>query len=289
MKLKLNAIQETAALLIIFAIGAIIKNNFQMQIFIHLAATVGFGVIIFYVFKYITKQQKNIWNTIISCLLIFLVLHYGAKPTDNLATMLVVAFVVFSKYFMEWRGSPIFNPVVLGFLALELLSNFIPSLKLSFLSWWGASFSFGPIPVTLILMALWIIFSFKVWRKWAAALSYLGFFAIFALLAPIIIKGSTFPAALEFIKFTFANSTIYFFTFLMLAEPRTSPLMKHQQVIYGLLAAIFSTLFLLTNFPTSDLLAILVPNLYFFIIRWMMLRKMQAAKPPQNNNVNQIS
>lgn len=272
MKLKLNAIQETAALLIIFAIGAIIKNNFQLQIFIHLAATLGFGVIIFYVFKYLTQQNKNIWNTIISCLIIFLVLHYGSKPTDALATMLVVAFVIFSKYFMEWKGSPIFNPVVLGFFALELLSNFIPSLKLNFISWWGASYSFGTIPVTLILIAIWTIFSFKVWRKWPAALSYLGFFLI-GIFITMPLKGDA--SALDFIKFTFLNSTIYFFTFVMFAEPRTSPLMRNQQIIYGFIGAIFSIISITTNFPTTDLLAILIPNLYFFIMKWRMLNNLK--------------
>jgi Na+-translocating ferredoxin:NAD+ oxidoreductase RnfD subunit len=178
---------------------------------------------------------------------------------------------------MEWKGSPIFNPVVLGFFVLEILSDFIPSLKLSFVSWWGASFSFGPVPVALILIAIWIIFSFKVWRKWAAALSYLGFFAIFAFIA-LSFNTTAGQSALDFLKFTFLNSTIYFFTFVMLAEPRTSPLMKHQQIIYGLIAAIFSTISLLTNFPTSALLAILVPNLYFFILKWLMIRKMTAGK-----------
>lgn len=281
MKLKLNPIQETTLLLILLSIGAIIKNSFHLQIFMHLGATLGFGVIIFYVFKYFTNQNKNVWNTIISCLIIFLLLHYGAKPIDVLVTTLVIAFVVFSKFFMEYKGSPIFNPVVLGFFLLEILSNFIPSLKLSFVSWWGASYSFGPVPITLILMAIWIIFSFKVWRKWAVALSYLGFFAIFAFLAPIILTGETFQSSLDLLKFTFANSTIYFFTFMMLAEPRTSPLMRHQQIIYGLIAAIFSTISLLTNFPTSALLAILVPNLYFFILKWLMIRRLSTVSISQ--------
>ena len=278
MKLKLNATQEIALLLILLAAGAIFRNNFQMQIFIHLGATLGFGVIIFYVFKFLTKQNKNIWNTIISCLIIFLLLHYGSKPTDALSTMLVVAFVVFSKFFMEYKGSPIFNPVVLGLFALEILANFIPSLNLTFVSWWGASYSFGSIPITLILIAIWIIFSFKNWRKWAVALSYLGFFAVLAFSVLSLFHAPSTQSALDWLKFAFTDSTIYFFTFIMLAEPRTSPLMKSQQVIYGLLAAIFSTIYLTTNFPTSDLLAILVPNLYFFITKWLMLRKSQAPK-----------
>lgn len=279
MKLKLNATQETTLFLVLFAIGAIVKNNFQMQIFIHLGATVGFGVIIFYVFKYLTKQNKNILNTIISCLIIFLVLHYGSKPTDALVAMLVVAFVVFSKFFMEWKGSPIFNPVVLGFFLLEIFSHIFPALDVSFVSWWGASYSLGSIPVALIMMAIWVIFSFKVWRKWAVALSYLGFFAI-AAFASMQISGD--QTALSFLKFTFTDTTIYFFTFVMLAEPRTSPLMRTQQIIYGIIGAIFSTIAILTNFPTTALLAILIPNLYFFITKYLMIKKMQAAKinPP---------
>lgn len=279
MKLKLNPIQQTTLVLILFSIGAIIKNNFQLQIFMHLGATLGFGVIIFYVFKYLTNKKKNIWNTIISCLIIFLLLHYGAKPIDVLVTTLVITFVVFSKFFMEYKGSPILNPVVLGFFLLEILSNFIPSLKLSFISWWGVGYSLTTSPVSIIaiiiyiIFAIWIIFSFKVWRKWAVALSYLGFFAVFATLAPMIFTGETFQSSLDLIKFIFLNSTIYFFTFVMLAEPHTSPLVKHQQIIYGLIAAIFSTISLLTNFPTSALLAILVPNLYFFIEKWLMLKQ----------------
>jgi hypothetical protein len=278
MKLKLNPTHEIAILLILLSVGAIIKNNFHLQVFMHLGATLGFGVIIFYVFKYLKKQEKNIWNTIISCLIIFLLLHYGAKPIDVLVTTLVIAFVVFSKFFMEWKGSPIFNPVVLGFFALEIFSNFIPSLKLSFVSWWGASYSFGAVPVALILIAIWTIFSFKAWRKWPVALSYLGFFAIFSILAPIIFKGSTLQSSFDLAKFIFTNSTIYFLAFIMLAEPRTSPLMRNQQIIYGLIAAVFSTISLLTNFPTSSLLAILVPNLYFFIEKWLRIRKMTAVK-----------
>lgn len=284
MKLKLNATQETAALLILFTIGAVVRNNFQMQIFIHLAATVGLGVIIFYVFKYLTKKTKNIWNTIISCLIIFLIIHYGAKPTDALATMLVVTFVVFSKYFMEWKGSPIFNPVVLGFFGLEVLAKFIPSLQLSFLSWWGTGYSFISSPIDIlsitlcIIFGIWILFSFKTWRKWGVALSYLAFLAISILL---FYKVSPGEGQFDFLKFTFTNSTVYFFAFVMLSEPRTSPMLKHQQVIYGFLAAIFSTLSFTTNFPTSALLAILVPNLYFFIVKWLTLRNMQTSKPLQ--------
>ncbi len=277
MKLKLNSTQEITILLQLLAIGAIVKNNFQLQIFIHLAATVGFGIIIFYVFKYLTNQNKNIANTIISCLIIFLVLHYGSKPTDALTTMFIITLVIFSKFFIKWKGSPIFNPVVLGLFALELFANIFPSINLNFISWWGASYSFGSIPFALILIAIWIIFSFKNWRKWPVALSYLIFFTIGAF---ITMQMAGDPSILDFLKFTFTDSTIYFFAFIMLCEPRTSPLMRKQQIIYGLIAAIFSTLYLTTNFPTSSLLAILIPNLYFFITKWMMIKKM--AKPKNN-------
>lgn len=280
MKLKLNPTQQITCLLLIFAIGAIFKNNFSSQIFIHLAATLGFGLILFYALQKITKQNKNISNTIISCLIIFLVLHYGMKPADAFAAMLVTFVVLISKFFLEWKGSPIFNPVVLGLFVLEILTLLIPSFQASFVSWWGASYSLwpGPITFTLILMAVWIIFSFRSWRKWPVAITYLASFCVLLL---IFYKGVEAFSMADMLKANFFNSTIYFFTFIMLSEPRTSPMLKKHQIIYGLLAGIISTVGSLTNFPTSTMLAILIPNLYFFLTKWFMIKKMQAR---QTNN-----
>ncbi|MBI5754557.1 RnfABCDGE type electron transport complex subunit D [Candidatus Peregrinibacteria bacterium] len=268
MELKLNSAQQAAGILAVFAIGAITKNDFHSQVLIHLAATLGFGLILFYIFQALTKQTKNIWNTVISCLIIFLVLHYGLKPTDAFAAMIATFVVLVSKFFLEWKGSPIFNPVVLGLFVLELLALIFPNFQNSFTSWWGASYS-------LILIALWMAFYLKTYRKWALTLSYL---IVFALGVLIFYKAPPSGGnSLDFLKFTFTDSTIYFFTFVMLAEPRTSPLLKKQQIIYGTMAGIISILSLLTNFPTSALLAILIPNFYFFITKWLMLRKMANA------------
>lgn len=270
MKLKLNPTRQAVIILLLFVLGAIIKN-FSAQIFIHLAATLGFGLILFYILQKITKQSKNISNTIISCLILFLVLHYGLKPTDAFAAMIATFVVLISKFFLEWKGSPIFNPVVLGLFVLEILTLFIPSFQMSFTSWWGVSYSLwpGPITFTLILIAIWIVFCFRSWRKWAVAVTYL----LGSLVLTSITEGFS-----AFLQSIFANSTIYFFTFVMLSEPRTSPMLRKHQIIYGLLAAIISTISMLTGFPTSALLAILIPNFYFFITKWMMMKKMQAAK-----------
>lgn len=280
MKLKLNPTQQITFVLTLLALGAIV-SNFSTQIFIYMAATLGFGLILFYALQKITKQNKNIYNTIISCLIIFLVLHYGMKPSDALAAMLVTFVVLISKFFLEWKGSPIFNPVVLGLFVLEILTFLIPSFQASFISWWGASYSLwpGPITFTLILMAIWIVFCFKSWRKWAVAISYL----LGTLVLTMIFYKSVeaYPLTLA-LKGMFLDSTIYFFTFIMLSEPRTSPILKKHQIVYGLLAAIISTIGALTNFPTSILLAILIPNLYFFLTKWFMIRKMQAK---QNNTL----
>lgn len=283
MKLKLNPTQQITFVLTLLALGAIVSNNFKTAILIHLLATVGFGFLLFFIFKFFSKQQKNILNTVISCLIIFLICHYtDMMGTSSVISAATITFItIFSKFFLEWKGSPIFNPVVLGLFVLEILTLLIPGFQASFVSWWGASYSLWPglITFTLILMAIWIVFCFKSWRKWAVAITYLASYFILLL---ILYKGVEAYSVIDMMKATFLDSTIYFFTFVMLSEPRTSPMLKKHQVIYGLLAAIISIIGTLTNFPTSMLLAILIPNLYFFLTKWFMIRKMQAKQttPP---------
>ncbi len=279
MKLKLNPTQQITFVLTLFALGAIVSNNFKMAILIHFLATVGFSLFLFFVFKFLSKKQKNISNTVISSLIIFLLLHYiNTTGSSSFLPALIVTFVtIFYKFFLEWKGAPIFNPVAFGFLILFLISKVIPGIDTPFISWWGASYQLFELPFTLILIALWIIFWFKNWRKWYLFFTYLTATAI--IIAIFYIPDPTTNAGrFDFLKFTFSHSTIYFLTSIMLAEPRTSPILKSQQVIYGLIAAVFYTSQIFFGIPGSVILGLLAPNLYFFITKWLMIRKMQGAR-----------
>lgn len=288
MELKLNPIQRVCLLLGLFALGAIIDNDFQPQVFIHLAGTLGFGLILFAIFSKIFGQKKNFWNTVISCLILFLVLHYGnfgnAGGIDYMLAIsaLIATFVtVFSKFFLEYKGSPIINPAILGLFILIIIGKIFPDNIAPVMSWWGASFKFGvensltdgvlQIPVSMILILIWIVFGLKTWRKFPAFFSFLTSFAVLIAIFYQAPEGST---KLDFLKFAFLqDSTIYFMASIMLVEPRTSPVLKFQQIIYGFIAGIFWLLYVLSGTTVLMPLTIIVPNLYFFLMKWLKGRK----------------
>lgn len=280
MKLKLNPPQQIALILGLLSLGAIMAGKFQIQILIHLAATLGSGLILFFIFKLISRQNKNIWNTIISCLIIFLVLHPGNWESTAgyvFATPALIAtfITVSSKFFLEYKGSPIINPAILGLLVLTILAKIFPGNINFFTSWWGASFKIQEIPLSLIIIAAWIIFGLKTWRKFPVFFTYLITYAVLILI--FLIKAPAESSGLDFLKFTFTDSTIYFLTSIMLVEPRTSPVLKSQQIIYGIIAAIFSTLYVLFGMEILMLLAIIVPNLYFFFTKIINTQQNRTA------------
>ena len=282
MKLKINPTQRVAIILALCAIGAIWTNwaNFSTKIFLHLATTLGFGLILFYIFKFISKKPKNIWNTAISCLILFLVINYGFANSDLVFPLIATFITIFSKFYLEPKGSPIINPVVLGLLLGLLITKFIPGLD--FISWWGASYKIPlgfvnySLNLPLVLIFLWIIGGLNLWRKLPLLISFLVFHAAFLTIKSLI----TNPQNFDFLIYTFTTGTIYFFAAIMLIEPRTSPMLKKQQIIYALIAAIiYNTL---TYFKIShfDLLTIAGANLYFFATKFIKFNKPAPMTPP---------
>ncbi len=262
MKFKLNPLQKITAILSIYSLAAILINLDQEVIY-HLFATVGFALLLFVIFSKLSGKKKNIYNTLISSLIIFLVLHYGVETKDLIYPLLATFITIFTKFFLELKGSPIINPVVFGLLLAHLLTMIIPGLEPLFISWWGAGYSYNGIPIALIIIAVWILLLFKTWRKFPALISFLALHAI-------IIAAQQ---DIEFLKFTFTDATIYFFASIMLIEPRTSPILKKDQIIYGILAALVYNGLKYIGLNHFDLLAIVVANLYFFIQKQQKLKR----------------
>lgn len=286
MKLKLNPTQQVCLILGLLAIGATIANNFSEAIFIHLTSTLGFGLFLFFIFKWLSGKPKNIWNTVISCLIIFLILHpttyFENVTTSYIVTLTATFTIIFSKFFLEYKGSPIINPVIFGLLIITILSLIFKEKFQTLTSWWGASFKIQEIPASFIIITVWIIFGLKSWKKFPIFFTYLITFA-----ALILIFYETPPESskLDFLKFIFTDSTTYFLASIMLVEPHTSPILKSQQIIYGLIAAVFSIIYLFSNTPQLHrwpiviivllpLLPIIVPNLYFFLAKTIKTRQL---------------
>lgn len=265
MKLKLNPIQKTTTTLLLLALGAVLANP-RLEVAIHLATTLIFTLVLFFILKKITQKNKNLHNSIISSLIIFLLINYiGPGNSATIYTLTAILISTCSKFFLEPKGLPIINPAVLGLLASYGISK-IPGMPAMLISWWGTNYQFH-IPLALTIIALWTIMGLKSWRKWSIFFSFLISHAIlnFAL-----------NQNLELLKFIFSDGTIYFFTAIMLIEPKSSPILKKQQVFYGIIAALAYNAGVYAHVPNFDLWSIAIANVSFFIIK--NLKTPQIAK-----------
>lgn len=116
------------------------------------------------------------------------------------------------------------NPTVFAILfGIFFAKLFLESSP--FVSWWGTSFN---EPLTFIILLIWCAFGLKSWRK------YYCFFAFLLTYGLLTLGISEF----EYFKFIFTTGTIYFLAGFMLIEPKTSPVKKSEQVVFGVAAAL---------------------------------------------------
>ncbi len=260
MKLKLNPIQQTTFFLIVYALFAI-GFNWSAEVLIHLGATIGFGLILFFLFKTIFKKPKVLSNTLITTLILFLLLHYGTGEItfqSLIAPLLATFIAVFIKFFLEIKGAPLVNPVVAALLLTYFITKYLPQTELAFISWWGAAFQ-GYI--SLALIAAWIVFGLYRWRKLPIVFSFLVFHLIILF----------FTQSTEAIKFVFSDATIYFYLGIMLIEPRTSPIQTGPQIAYAAIAVIGYNLMNYYKIPHYDLWSIALANAHYFLFKGLQV------------------
>lgn len=265
MQLKLTPTNQVTLTLALISAGAI-YNTPSRETLIHFLLTVVFATILFYIFKFLTKKPKELSNTLTTSLIIFLVVHNFATPPDIYFTLAITFLAIASKFLLTWRNMPIVNPAVFGILAAFFLGKLFSLTP--FVSWWGAAYVIPTpefaLPFALIILAIWIIFGLKNWRKFPLLITFLLAHAILLF---------AFTKNLETLKFIFTDATIYFLAAIMLIEPKTSPILTRQQIIFALIAALSFNVVNYFNLPLAELFGILVANLYFFGQKYLMIRK----------------
>lgn len=272
MNFKLDPIKRFALFLMVFA-GVALGYNWSVDVLFHLVVTLGFGLMLYTLYTRFSTKHKNVWDTVITCLLIFLLLHYGNNLSAAIYPLIATFLAITLKFFVEWKSSPIVNPTAAALLVTAGIGALI-GWELPFVSWWGASFwalPFG-VSVSSLLIATWILGGLYVWRKW---------WIFFSFLVPhFVLYYFTFYQAsgdLEALKFILTDSTIYFLVAIMLVEPKTSPFVRWKQISYGLLAfAIYNALGIL-GVPYFELFALIGANLFNAGLKWKPSPKLAPA------------
>lgn len=294
MNIKVNFLRsplwQTIFFLVVLAMAAIISQivhaSHSLEIIgklsSHLTATLGIALMWYFIFQKIWHRKKNLENTIITALILFLTINY---PND-IASFFTICFAttgaMIMKIFFVIQKKPILNPVIAGILTGVLVTFFFPDIRF-FAHWWGVSFekifeiANIPIKISFIFLLLWIIFGLWKWRK---------FPTFFAFLATVFLIFFLTGRPWGFIGFTFLDSTILFYAGMMLIEPKTSPVKWNEQIGFGVLAGgFFAGLNSFLPFADSfgnfvlsltyyyDIVALLVANLAFVGMRILLGRK----------------
>lgn len=253
MKFKLDPTKKLVVMLSLFA-ALVTAFNFSGSVLLHLCTTLGFSLILYWLYSTFSSKHKNIWNTVITGLIIFLVLHHGVTAPAIVAPLLATFFAITIKFFIEYRGSPIVNPAAAGILLSAAIVTVVFQDS-ALVSWWGASFQ-GKLSLVLILF--WLAFGVKKWAKWQ---SVLGFLLANAVL--LVLRGQPW----SFIQYVYLDSTIYFLAAIMLIDPRTSPVRARQQWAFGLVAAVAYNILLEYGVSYAGLFSIITANLAWLMVK----------------------
>ena len=197
-----------------------------------------------------TKSWRIPETAIISGLFIGTILGEG-----ELWYIVVIASAIamLSKHIIRFKGKNIFNPASFGLVAVSIIFSVSHG-------WWASSNIYATI-----LFGLFIAYWFQRFHL------VLGFWVPFALLSVFLTLFVT-KQPLDVVG-PFLNNTALFFSFLMLTEPKTSPIQPKGRVMFGVLVAIFYLIFRFFTPGNSILLGLLLANLFVPFINKIEMKR----------------
>lgn len=275
--------------LMIYEINQAMRLHYIIAISTTYIVSFGYWVINFYTKKF---SNLNFLHVGITATIVFLLIH----PTAPwwVFGLAVGASLVFKSLF-RYKGQPIFNPAAMGVYMTYLISLSLVNLGLlrypAIESWWGGDllFTFAekyPIfwIIPMVLFAGLVYYADR-FRKLVHGVIYFVTYLILYVLYTVVLKGTELLVP-QFIMATFTSSYI-FLTFVMVTEPKTSPILKNQQIWLGIVGG--SILFLCTNIIPENTqglgmfsvtsFALLLLNLVTFFVKNKRMFQSQTSSP----------
>lgn len=146
-------------------------------------------------------------------------------------------------------GGPVFNPAA--------LTAFVMSFFGFFPSWWGTNFSPRlplieegiSIAVLITLpLASYVVYKYK--KHWISIAAVLAFTLVYV----ILLKESPL--------FIVLDGTLIFFLLVMAVEPKTTPILQKEQVIFGIIVGSLISIGIYFHWLEAYTMALLIGNLY---------------------------
>lgn len=209
----------TAVVLSFF--GFLAYNPFDILLDSLIAVSV--SVIANYVFARLFKAITNIESVFITALILVLIIPVKF-PTNIAFFVFASIFAMGAKYLLTIEKRHVFNPAAVSVLVISFISNFSAT-------WWIGT----PIMLPFVLIG-----GFLLIRKIRRETLVFNFLLVYFFLIAVgtLLHGLSVISIISTFQLSIFHSALFFFTFVMLTEPITSPTTKKLQGYYGYLAAL---------------------------------------------------
>lgn len=214
---------------------------------------VGICVIANFVFAKIYDAVTNVESVFITALIIALIIPLNFSY--NLKFFIEAGVISMgAKYLLTIEKRHLFNPAAVAIVILSLLTNFSAT-------WWIGT----PMMVPWVLAGGLLLM-----RKTRRERMVFNFLIAYLLIVGVgvVISSWTLVSVISTWKYSVLNSALFFFTFVMLTEPMTSPATKKLQGYYGFLVALlYSTPQLkVISIGLTPEIALCIGNVFSYII-----------------------
>ncbi len=243
--------QVLTAVLVSYVAYALILSVFGVLVYgisellLSLLVVVASVVVTHYILVSLTKAPGNIWSSILTGLIIFLIFTPTASA-GGLAVLAAVAVIsVVSKYIVKYRNAHLINPVALA----AVLSGVF---DLAYASWWVGTAWFAPL---LLLGGLLVVLKIRrLPMVVAGVLASLCMVFVYALIRDSV--------SLSMFNGILLASPLWFFMTIMVTEPLSTPAGGRAQILYGTFIGLLSQMpFSLGPLFNSPELTLMIANL----------------------------
>jgi ferredoxin-NADP reductase len=211
------------------------------------------------------EAQTNFESAYISALILALIITPAKSLHDYMFLFWAAALTMASKFILAAYKKHIFNPVAIS----VVLTSFILGQPAS---WWVGTASM--LPLVLIIGILIV----RKIQRWDLVFTFLATTLFVSLSVAFFIHSSVVTIA----KAEILDSSLFFFAFIMLTEPLTTPPTKTLQIYYGIIVGLlFSYGIHLGNLYFTPELALVIGNVFSYIVspkQKLMLKLKEKVK-----------
>src|SRR3989338_6796368 len=162
------------------------------------------------------KLPMNSESSLLTALILSLIITPGRTYESFLLLLSAALLAMASKYIFAISGKHLFNPAALGAVVVALFFE-------QGATWWAG----GNLPMLPLVLIGGILVARKL-RHADLVLAFLGV-ALLSILLPVVVSGGELLPAL---RSALINGSLFFFAFVMLVEPLTTPPRSIGRILY---------------------------------------------------------